>query len=42
MWEQETNSIIVNRLEELRKQLLTYVQPRLAWEVSLLEMYFFN
>ena len=42
MWEQETNSIMINRLEELRKQLLTYEQPRLAWEVSLLEMYFFN
>ncbi len=35
-WIQERNSNIVNKLEELRKQLLKYVQPRLAWEVTLL------
>ena len=31
-----------NKAEELRKQLLTYVQPRLAWEVALLEINFIN
>ena len=33
---------MILKLEELRKQLLTYVQPRLAWEVNLLEMNFNN
>ena len=28
----------VQKLEELRKQLLKYVQPRLAWEITLLEI----
>jgi len=37
-WEKESNSIMVKKLEELRKQLLTYAQPRLAWEVTLLEI----
>ena len=39
-WEKDNNSNMVNKLEELRKQLLNYVQPRLAWEVTLLEMNF--
>ena len=39
-WERENNATIVKKLEELRKQLLTYVQPRLAWEVTLLEINF--
>ena len=30
------------KLEDLRKQLLNYVQPRLAWEVTLLEINFSN
>jgi len=38
VWEKEKNSIKVKQLEELRKQLLNYVQPRLAWEVALLEI----
>ena len=42
IWEKENNSNMVKKLEELRKQLLTYVQPRLAWEVTLLEMNFSN
>ncbi len=42
MWEKENNSNMVVRLEELRKQLLTYVQPRLAWEITLLEINFSN
>ena len=41
-WEKENNSKIVLKLEELRKQLLSYVQPRLAWEVTLLEISLIN
>ena len=41
-WENENNSYMVRKLEDLRKQLLTYVQPRLAWEVTLLEINFSN
>ena len=37
-WKKEKNSTIVIQLEELRKQLLKFVQPRLAWEVTLLEI----
>ncbi len=37
-WEKEKNSNMVKKLEELRKQLLKHVQPRLAWEVALLEI----
>ncbi len=37
-WIKENNSKVVKQLEELRKQLLKYVQPRLAWEVTLLEI----
>ncbi len=40
IWERENNPSIVKKLEDLRKQLLTYVQPRLAWEVTLLEINF--
>ena len=32
---------VVKQLEELRKQLLKHVQPRLAWEVTLLEIKLF-
>jgi len=38
IWVNEKNSYLVKRLEELKKQLLGYVQPRLAWEVTLLEI----
>ena len=38
IWSQKNNSNIVKKLEDLRKQLLNYVQPRLAWEVTLLEI----
>ncbi len=37
-WIEEKNSDKVKQLEILRKQLLMYVQPRLAWEVALLEI----
>jgi len=42
IWKKENNSNMVIKLEELRKQLLTYVQPRLAWEITLLEINFFS
>ncbi len=38
IWIKENNSNKVKKLEELRKQLLKYVQPRLAWELTLLEV----
>ncbi len=38
VWIKKNNSTIVKKLEDLRKQLLNYVQPRLAWEVTLLEI----
>ncbi len=41
-WNKERNSNMVKQLEELRKQLLKYVQPRLAWEVTLLEINLIN
>ena len=41
-WIKEKNSNIVIQFEELRKQLLKFVQPRLAWEVTLLEINFLN
>jgi DNA polymerase-3 subunit delta' len=41
-WIKEKNSKMVLQLEELRKQLLKYVQPRLAWEVTLLEINLIN
>ena len=42
IWSKTKNSDIVKKLEELRKQLLNYVQPRLAWEVTLLEINLIN
>ncbi len=42
VWIKKNNSNIVKKLEDLRKQLLNYVQPRLAWEVTLLEINFIN
>ena len=41
-WIKKNNSNIVKKLEDLRKQLLNYVQPRLAWEVTLLEINLIN
>ncbi len=37
-WEKNKDSEMVKKLEELRIQLLAYVQPRLAWELALLDM----
>jgi len=42
IWERENNSIIVKKLEGLRKQLIKHVQPRIAWEITLLEMNIMN
>ncbi len=42
LWEKENDSNTINKLEILRKQLLCYVQPRLAWEVTLLEINYIN
>jgi len=42
IWGEEKNAITIKRLEDLRKQILSYVQPRLAWEVTLLEINFIN
>ncbi len=41
-WIRDRNSNLVQQLEELRKQLLKYVQPRLAWEVALLAINFID
>ena len=38
IWDRENNLSVIKKLEDLRKQLLNYVQPRLAWEVTLLEI----
>ena len=37
-WAKKQDSNTVQRLELLRKQLLKFVQPRLAWELTLLEI----
>ena len=37
-WEKDKDSNIVKRLEELRRQLIKFVQPRLAWEITLQEI----
>ena len=42
IWEINKNSKIVIRLEKLRNQLLKYVQPRLAWEIALIEINFID
>ena len=40
-WLEDRDVNVVKQLEELRKQLLKHVQPRLAWEVTLLEIKLF-
>ena len=37
-WVKKRDSKIVKRLELLRRHLLKFVQPRLAWEITLLEI----
>ncbi len=38
LWRRHTPAAQLQRLERLRSQLRAYVQPRLAWEVALLEL----
>jgi DNA polymerase-3 subunit delta' len=38
LWRRQGPGVDLQRLERLRSQLRAYVQPRLAWEVALLEM----
>lgn len=38
LWQRDRNPRQMARLELLRKHLLSHVQPRLAWEVTLLEL----
>ena len=37
-WRQEKDAKIVKRLNELHLQLVSYVQPRIAWEITLIEL----
>ena len=38
LWRQRRDGAALQRLERLRRQLRAFVQPRLAWEVALLEL----
>ncbi|MEO1003821.1 MAG: DNA polymerase III subunit delta' [Cyanobacteria bacterium J06638_7] len=38
LWRHQAGPAVLQRLERLRHQLRAYVQPRLAWEVALLEL----
>ena len=38
LWRQRQDPAPLKRLEQLRSQLRSYVQPRLAWEVALLSL----
>jgi DNA polymerase III subunit delta' len=38
LWRRLMRPDVLERLEQLRRQLLAYVQPRLAWEVALLDL----
>ena len=38
LWNSFQNAHQLRRLEVLRRQLLSFVQPRLAWEVALLDL----
>ena len=42
IWVQSYNSRNIRRLEKLKSQLFSFVQPRLAWEIALLEINFIN
>jgi DNA polymerase-3 subunit delta' len=37
-WRRQPRPAELERLEQLRRQLRSHVQPRLAWEVALLEL----
>ena len=38
LWYRQGDVEALHRLERLRSHLLSYVQPRLAWEVTLLDL----
>jgi len=38
LWRRQPDAAPLQRLERLRRQLRSFVQPRLAWEVALLEL----
>ena len=38
LWRSGADAVQIRRLDSLRRQLLSFVQPRLAWEVALLDM----
>jgi DNA polymerase-3 subunit delta' len=38
LWRQRHDAAALERLDRLRRQLLAHVQPRLAWEVALLDL----
>ena len=37
-WEKTNNKILVKKLEDLKRHLKGFIQPRLAWEVTLLKI----
>ena len=37
-WEKEIRSITVKKLEELKIQLKSYINQKIAWEITLLEI----
>ncbi|NES24840.1 MAG: DNA polymerase III subunit delta' [Symploca sp. SIO3E6] len=37
-WQNQHQSVIIQKLEQARQYLLSYAQPRLVWEVTLLEL----
>jgi DNA polymerase-3 subunit delta' len=38
LWRRQPDAVPLQRLEQLRRQLRSFVQPRLAWEVALLNL----
>ena len=38
LWRKNADASLITNLETLRLNLLSYVQPRLAWEVALLRL----
>ena len=40
VWNKEKNETMIKKLEDLRRKILSYVQPRLSWEITLLEINF--
>ena len=38
LWNKSNNDVAVKRLEKLRIQLVSFVQPRLSWEIALLDI----